>query len=384
MEIKYLYFYIVPFAAFLADIAILIVLYFTRERRQARISLPLFYTGIAFWNLFLFFTYIAKIPEEAMQSLFYFYTSQLLMTNSFLLFNLEQSKVLLPKIEKIMKISFFFSGIWLAMLLYSYFFSEKNNIFIDGVKKYAWGFYPEARYGSYITNIYWAFVFIISFYFLFKYISQNPEDKRTKIITILFVLMLIMSLSNFIVLWGFNTLPIGNAGDAVLSTLLAAIFFREQYLENKAKIFLKIAGIISAIAVTLILVWLISDFVLYVYNNKFLFFLISVIVSFFSLLFFNTLFSPPLPHGSFEKIYEILRREYNLTHQESMICRYILEGKERKNIQDILNISGNTLKVQLGSIYKKTIEKNNHKPEMNRNKFPTLKKFLEEIASGLK
>ncbi len=384
MEIRYLYFYIVPFAAFLADIAILIVLYFTRERRQYRISLPLFYTGVGSWNLFLFFTYIAKLPEEAMQSLFYFYTSQLLMSNSFLLFNLELSKVSFPKIEKIMKLSFFFSGIWLLLLIYSYFFSQTNDIFIEGVRKYEWGFYPEAGYGSYITNIYWAFVFITSFYFLFKYILHNPEDKRTKIITVLFVSMFIMSLTNFIVLWGFNTLPIGNAGDAVLSTILAAIFFREQYLENKAKIFLKIAGIISAIAVTIILVWLISDFVLFVYNNKFLFFLVSVIVSFLSLLFFNTLFSPPLPHGTFEKIYEILRREYNLTHQESMICRYILEGKERKSIQDILNISGNTLKVQLGSIYKKTIEKNNHKPEMNRNKFPSLKKFLEEVASQVK
>ncbi len=384
MEIKYLYFYIVPFAAFLADIAILIVLYFTKERRQSRFSLPLFYTGIGGWNLFLFLTYIAENSEEAMHSLFYFYTSQLLMTNSFLLFSLEQSKVSLPKIENIMKVSFFFSGIWLVLLIYSYFFSEINNIFIEGVKRYEWGFYPEAGYGSYITNIYWGFVFIVSFYFLFKYIFKNPQDKRVRIITIIFVLMFIMSLTNFIVLWGFNTLPIGNAGDAILSTILAAIFFREQYLENKAKIFLRIAGIISAIALTLILVWMISDFILYFYNNKFLFFLISVIVSFLSLLFFNTLFSPPVPHGSFERMYEILRKEYNLTHQESMICKYILEGKDRKNIQNILNISGNTLKVQLGSIYKKTIEKNSYKPEMNRNKFPSLKKFLEEIANQIK
>jgi DNA-binding CsgD family transcriptional regulator len=385
MEAKYLYFYIIPFAGFLADIAILIVLYFSKERRQSRFSLSIFYTGIAGWNLFLFFTYLSHIQEEAMKSLYYFYGFQLLMTNSFLLFCLEQSKVPLPKIEKIIKISLGFTAIWFLLLNYSYLFSKENNLFIKGVQKFDWGFYPNAGYGSYITNIYWLFVFIISLYYLFLYIKNHTEDKRTKIITFLFLLMILASITNFVALWGFKTLPIGNAADAILSTILAAIFFREQYLENKAKLFLKIAGIISAIAVTLVVIWLISDLIISFYKNKLLFFLIAVITSFFSLLFFNILFSPPIPAGSFEKFYEKLRKDYQLTHQEAMICRYILENKDRKEILNILNISGNTLKVQLGSIYKKTIEKNNNNnKELNRNKFPVLKQFLEEVANKIK
>lgn len=380
MEAKYIYFYIVPFAGFLADIAILIVLYFSGERRQSRFSLSVFYTGIAGWNLFLFLSYLSHTPEQAINTLYYFYGFQLLMTNSFLLFSLEQSKIPIPVIERNIKISLVFTGMWFLLLNYSYLFAPQNNLFINGVQKFDWGFYPRAGYGSYITNMYWAFVFITSFYYLAKYIKNHPEDKRTKIITILFLLMVLASITNFIALWGLKTLPIGNAADAILSTILAAIFFREQYLDNKAKIFLKIAGIISAIAMTLIVIWFFSDFILSFYENKFLFFLVAVLTSFFSLLFFNMLFSPPIPEGSFEKIYEKLRKDYNLTHQEAMICRYILQNKERKEILNILNISGNTLKVQLGSIYKKTIEKNNHKSELNRNKFPVLKQFLEEIA----
>ncbi|GIX41422.1 MAG: hypothetical protein KatS3mg129_1155 [Leptospiraceae bacterium] len=384
MEAKYIYFYIVPFAGFLADIAILIVLYFSGERRQSRFSLSVFYTGIAGWNLFLFLSYLSHTPEQAMNTLYYFYSFQLLMTNSFLLFSLEQSKTPIPVIERNIKISLVFTAIWFLLLNYSYLFAPQNNLFINGVQKFDWGFYPHAGFGSYITHLYWAFVFITSFYYLAKYIKNHPEDKRIKIITILFLLMVLASITNFIALWGLKTLPIGNAADAILSTILAAIFFREQYLENKAKIFLKIAGIISAIAMTLIVIWFFSDFILSFYENKFLFFLVAVLTSFFSLLFFNMLFSPPIPEGSFEKIYEKLRKDYNLTHQEAMICRYILENRERKEILNILNISGNTLKVQLGSIYKKTIEKDNNKQELNRNKFPVLKRFLEEIATKTK
>ncbi len=134
------------------------------------------------------------------------------------------------------------------------------------------------------------------------------------------------------------------------------------------------------LAVTLIVVWLLSDFLFEFSQNQFLFFIFSLITSFFSLLFFNFLFSPPTPTGTFEKVYEKLRKEYNLTHQEAMICRYILENKDRKEILNILNISGNTLKVQLGSIYKKTIDNNNNKLDTNRNKFPILKQFLEDIS----
>ncbi len=245
MDIKYIYFYIVPFAGFLADIAILIVIYFAGKRRQSRYSLSIFYVGIAGWNLYLFLSYISKTSEMAMQSFFYMYTFQLLMTNSFLLFSLEQAKVSLPKIENLLKISLFFSAIWFLLLIYSYFFSASNNVFIDGVKKYEWGYYPNAGYGSYITHIYWGFIFITSFYYLIKHIRVHPEDKRTKIITLLFFLMILASLTNFIAIWGKNTLPIGNAADAILSTILAAIFFREQFLETKAKIFLKFAGISS-------------------------------------------------------------------------------------------------------------------------------------------
>jgi len=383
MDHRFLYFYIVPFAALLADIAILIVLYFSEERRQSRFTLTMFYVGIAGWNLYLFLTYIAPTPEQAIQHLFYMYTFQLMMTNSFLLFSLELSKTSIPTIEKFMKISLFFSFVWYALLNYSYFFSSRNNLFINGVNKFDWGFYPNASYGSYITNLYWLFVFVVSFYYLFRYIKNHPEDKRVKIITGIFVLIVLASITNFVALWGFNTLPIGNAADAVLTTILAAIYFREQYLENKARFFLKVSGIISAIALTLIIIWIFSDLIHVIYENKFLFFLFAVITSFLSLLFFNILFSPPVPVGSFEKIYEKLRKEYGLTHQEAMICRYVLENKDRKEILNILNISGNTLKVQLGSIYKKTIEKHNNKSDLNRNKFPMLKRFLEEITSNL-
>jgi hypothetical protein len=71
MDHRFLYFYIVPFAALLADIAILIVLYFSGERRQSRFTLTMFYVGIAGWNLYLFLTYIAPTPEQATQNLFY-------------------------------------------------------------------------------------------------------------------------------------------------------------------------------------------------------------------------------------------------------------------------------------------------------------------------
>jgi hypothetical protein len=134
MDHRFLYFYIVPFAALLADIAILIVLYFSGERRQSRFTLTMFYVGIAGWNLYLFLTYIAPTPEQAIQNLFYMYTFQLLMTNSFLLFSLELSKTSIPTIEKIMKISLFFSFVWYILLNYSYFFFFSKQSFYQRCK----------------------------------------------------------------------------------------------------------------------------------------------------------------------------------------------------------------------------------------------------------
>lgn len=378
MEERYFYFFLVPLAGFLADIAILIVNYFSQKRSISRFSLSIFYVGIAIWNLILFIGYLSRSEEEAKNSFFYMYTIQLLMTNSFLLFCMEQSQQPLQKIEKFLKISLIFSGIWYILLLYSYFFTEGNQLFIYGVKKYEWGYYPIAGYGSYITHIYWGFIFISSLNFLIRYNLQHPEDKRTKIITILFILMIIASISNFIVIWEKDILPLGNAADAILSTILAAVFYREQFLESKAKFFLKLAGIISSIGLTLLLIWLFLDLVVVFQSHQVIFFVLSVLISFFSLLFFNILFSPPVIKRSFEETYQILRRKYNLTHQEAMICKFIMENKERKEILRILNISGNTLKVQLNSIYKKTIEKLDS-VDTNRNKFPLLKKFLEEV-----
>lgn len=379
---KYLYFYLVPLAGFFADLSILIVNFFSEKRRISRFSLSLsiFYFGIACWNLTLFLGYVSKTSKEAMDVFFYMYTIQLLMTNSFLLFCMEQSNQSLANIEKFLKISLVFSSIWFFLLMYSYFFSLENSIFIRGVKQYSWGFYPIAGYGSYITHIFWGFVFICSLYFLISYGIRHPKDKRTRVITILIVLMILASISNFIVLWGKDILPLGNAADAILTTILAAVFYREQQLKNPAKIFLKIAGIIASMGVSLLIIWFFLDFVIELKENTVLFFIISVFISFFSLLIFNILFSPPLIKKSFEETYQLLREKYHLTHQEAMICRYIIQDKERKEILRILNISGNTLKVQLNSIYKKTIEKENN--EFNRNKYPILKEFLKSIEQN--
>ncbi len=376
----YLFFYLIPLAGFFSNISILIVIYFMKKSRQYRFSLSLLYSGAVGFNLFQFLSFLTDSYELSMRVYYYYYTIQLLMTNGFLLFSLEFTNKNYKVVRNHMTVSLIFSLIWMVILLYSSILTDLNNLFISGIRKYDWGFYPMPGYGSYITNIYWIYVFVISYYYLFQYLKKNPKDKKGRIIILLFALITIASISNFLTLWEFQILPLGSAFDAILTPILAAIFFREQYLETQAQFFLKIAGIIAAVSFSLVVLWFFSSYIL-TFNKNLIFYIIFIIfITFISLIFFNTLFSPPILRNNFEKKYEILRNIYDLTHQEAMICKYISEEKKRSEILKIMNVSGNTLKVQLKSIYKKTIERE-QKFQKNKNKFPILKEFLENIEN---
>jgi len=95
-------------------------------------------------------------------------------------------------------------------------------------------------------------------------------------------------------------------------------------------------------------------------------------------------FSDPgeaLQNSSFKPLFIILQTKFGLTYQEARICCDIAEGKERAALRKDLNIAESTLKSQLRSIYKKTIEKGVNRAQDRRDKMQRLTVFLHRLAS---
>jgi hypothetical protein len=85
-----------------------------------------------------------------------------------------------------------------------------------------------------------------------------------------------------------------------------------------------------------------------------------------------------MPVNDYRPLFIKLQTKFGLTYQEARICCDISAGKDRSAIRRDYNIAETTLKSQLSSIYRKTIERTRAKGE-RRDKMQRLTIFLRDL-----
>ncbi|MBW7857225.1 MAG: hypothetical protein H3C43_02740 [Leptonema sp. (in: Bacteria)] len=376
-----LYFHFIPFAAFLADVAVLLFLYFLPEQKQYRFSFIILYLGLAGWNLLSFCRYLIPIEFGYRPFYFVYFTVQPLISIGFVLFTTQITKQT-KRTTQITMTVVIAVAIAIELLLIGWaFLPNLDNLFLSGVQETKWGYFPKAGIGLRLYHISIFSSILVGFFFLIQRSVRHPTELKLKRLSLLFAATGVAGLSNMAIQQELVSIaPIGNGTDAIVSAILASLFFKDQYMRSFGSLLLRLAGVFAAISITLIIVWFFVEIVAD-QQSHFYTLLVTIIAAIGSIFLFQILFAPAKVNPTFEKCYNQLRHDYGLTHQEATICRYIQENKNRQEICEILNITSNTLKVQLTSIYRKTIDRNNDitSQSLRRNKFVQLSHLIESL-----
>lgn len=382
-----LYFHFVPFAGFLADVAALIFFYFLPRDNRLRSAFIIGYLGMASWNFLTFLNYSSDASESYRLLYYVHFNFVHLIHIGLILFTLratnassELSRFVLTAV---------FSGVAVTLVLANlwFFVPGFETIMLLGMRLTPWGKAPVANWGAYVFHLVFYGSLGLSYLLLFRHSIGLRGDRRLLWPAILFLANTIGGLSNLAVFWGFEGIPpMGNGIDALASALLAALFFRHQFMRKFGRLMLRVASACAATGISLVLIWVVAEIFMREQQDSMNILPVMLLLSILTVTFFQILFSPAREAESFERTYERLRRDYQLTHQEAMICRYVGEARERKEILEILNISNNTLKVQLTSVYRKTIDRElagNAAAPRSRGKFSELVGFVSDLKSNV-
>jgi DNA-binding CsgD family transcriptional regulator len=151
----------------------------------------------------------------------------------------------------------------------------------------------------------------------------------------------------------------------------SALFHKYFRYEGAARLIL-ISGIFLAISLSLLKVIKGWEFMT---MNIFLIIYLMVSISFLT----HRRIRLPLKTIDSMPLFVILQKEFSFTYKESSIACLVHEGYTRNDICSRLDITNETIKKHLKSIYKKSIEKNPGFDVSGRDKFQKLTLFLSRI-----
>ncbi len=366
----------IPLAGFLADSALLFLIFSGRPRSKYTWPLFIFYAALALWNLSLMQLFLAKSYNEAKVILFIGYHFIALIPWAFLRIAFALSGQ--PK-NLASHIADFLTIVILVILEYSFWFTAGDTLFISGLQKYNWGYYPLLGGGAALYAFSNAYCVVVGFYLL----SLPQQDTAfTKRMRFIFIVFWLGALTCHLPVFGVEIFPLGNASEAAVCVFFAKALFETGHLPATSHKYLRIAGGIAAIAAALVFSWIINEF--FVPVDKVLNVFLTSGSALIAIVFFQRFFrssGPQLGTGekNTESLFAHLQVAYNLTYQEATLCCLIADGLSRSAIAKKMQLSPNTLKVHLSSIYRKTIGRDNTPASPAKDKLQRLTVFLHEV-----
>lgn len=381
-----IYFHFVPFAGFLADVAALIFFYFLPRENRLRTAFIVGYLGMASWNFLTFLNYVSDASESYRLLYYVHFHFVHLIHIGLVLFALRVTARSARVSAYVLTLVMVGVGTSLVLTNLWFFVPGFEMVMLRGMRLTPWGKAPVAGWGAHLFHVVVYGSLTIGHALLIGHGLRHRGDRRVRWSGMLFLANAIGGLSNLAVFWGFDGIPpLGNGIDALVSALLAALFFRYQYMRRFGQVMLRVASGFAATGIALLVIWFVAEVAFRGHHDSVNLMPVMLLVSVLTVTLFQVLFSPSTEGDSFERTYEKLRRDYNLTHQEAMICRYVGEARDRKQILEILNISQNTLKVQLTSVYRKTIDRDQADAFAGgrpRAKFVELAQFVSELRGS--
>lgn len=374
------YYFMIPFAGFLADSSVLLLLISHAGRGRKYWPLIGYYSALSLWNLSVSALFLMDSELHAYRVLYLIHHFIPIYSLAFLWSAMHFSGRTwnwAVHIANVMPLILY------VILEYSFWFTPDDKLFISGVQKYNWGYYPVIGLGAKLYTLMSLYCFLLGAYYYFR-----PAKKDQVLRTTRFYLMLAwLGIStSFLPTFGVNVFPLGNATDAIISIFMAAALFRREDLNPRARVYFRVAGGAAAIAVMLIFSWIFADVLQITGKAPTVFTTVAgASLGIFCYQMFYRPASPVAelrPEATESSVFAQLQVRYGLTYREATICACLLEGQTRGQICDSAAISSNTMKVHLSSIYRKTIEADALFASGSRDKLQRLTIFLKNLEKS--
>lgn len=379
--------YILPLAAFLVCCALILFTAFYSGHRQIRLPMLMLYGGLAFWNLCIALIFLLPPGESAGFFLYILYLTHPLILIGF--------SLMLVKLSGLK--GWFVKGFIILLSLHCIVLFVHVNLtyFLDilpvwtGLKEYPWGQFPVAGPGYSVFISVWYYTLPVSIYLTYL-IWKKGESVAMRWTSVLLLGTAFSGMMNALVTGGFSRYPVGNPASAVFLVLIVTVLSPRSSLNRLDRIVLFIASFLAActtaMIATVIAVQIIEE------TSRLFIPVISIaaggsVFLLLEVLRLTRIDSESQASGTKPDVWYYtlmkLRNQYGLTPRECLICKALIEGKTREQLRIDLDIKESTLKVQLNSVYKKTIDtEDSGDSDSRRDKLHRLTVFLSKLEDS--
>ena len=384
------YAYILPTAAFLADVAVLLFLFSDWRGGLDRPLLGM-YLSLMGLNLSVAYMMGAGDADTAWFFLFVMRNFLFLLPPCFLWLALRLSgrASVWP-----LRLAFAYAAILIVLADFDYL--SGSHRLVAGMFEYSWGFFPDlAPLARGAVGGLMALCLVPAFAALFRpqkwpdaILKHGPRAGR--VVVALFVVWWLTLLLAVLPLTGVDLFPPGSAMDA-LAGVSIAVFLRERSSGPAAGVtvwLMRVAGMLASASFGVFVTFFFLAFLLPA--QAIATGIAGAITALVALLAFQAWFSTEPGSavsrggggGSGRPQEEILRTEHGLTRQEAVICRELHAGTRRDRIIELLGITSGTFRNHLSEIYRKTVDTVEAPADGTRDKLQRLTVFLKKTAAS--
>lgn len=388
--------YVLPAAAFLADLAVIL---FLLSGWRSGVDRPLLamYICLAGWNLCVALMISAPDAELAWFYLFCMRNFLFLTPPAFLWFALRVSG---RGVRWVPALAFIYALGFMGLAAGTYL--SGSRLLIEEMRLYAWGYFPyTAPLARILLGTLFTGCLLPAFAALIRP-RQFPEDLRHRVarprfwLPALFVGWWLSLLLAFLPLTGIDLFPPGSGMDAIVG-LSIAVYLRgrgqaRSATSRRQAFFASLAGMLASLSFGVFVTFFFLAFLLPA--QAIATGLAGAITAFVALLAFQRWFvSIPAGGASGTRqarssgfddrpLFAKLQTDYGLTYQEATICAQLHEGVRRAAIVAKLGVTDGTFRNHLSEIYRKTVDEVEVPARGSRDKLQRLTVFLKNLADS--
>ena len=384
--------YVLPAAAFLADIAVILFLLSNWRGGSGGLDRPLLllYVCLTGWNLCVALIISAPDAERAWFYLFCLRHFMFLTPPAFLWFAL---RVTGRTVRWLPAAAFAYAGLFLALAAWTYL--SGSRLLIEEIRRYEWGWFPyTAPLARVLLGVLFAGCLLPAFAALIRP-RELPAELRGHIrnarlwLPALFVCWWLTLLIAFLPLVGIDLFPPGSGVDAIVGLIIAIYLRGSRNAANASRrstLLAKLAGMLVSSSFGIVVTFVLLEFLLPA--QAIATGLAGAFTAFVALLVFQRWFAHAAgshvePKAADDRpLFVILQTRYQLTYQEALICTQLADGVRRAEIVAKLGVTDGTFRNHLSEIYRKTVDQIEAPAERSRDKLQRLTVFLKNLANS--
>jgi hypothetical protein len=164
------------------------------------------------WNMGLFLTYSSSNVALALKYTYFIDIPLVFMPTTLFHFSVLFTDSLNAATRRLIKIAYGTSLFFIPVILMNPVIFNQNHLWINGVKYFEWGYTPQIGLGSLVFTIVWLFFLVASLKLQYRQLkkSHGRYHQQLKFIFWGFIILYIVSGTNFLPVMGIHVPPLGN------------------------------------------------------------------------------------------------------------------------------------------------------------------------------